>query len=184
MVLYRDAFLADYHGNATSETDSRRYRGAPRRHHQTRKLHQGASRYVHGHGDVGGESGKIDRVPFFFFFFLIHRAPSFSPLDFASFIYLFIFFVLFLRSLILSFYIFTIDYQFLNHIVFTLFIFVEYFVTIVNCKKKKWMEKRKKRTNFERGVARTSVTTFLFACVTSSSFSNPYGIRVHGSWGK
>lgn len=119
-----------------------------------------------------------------FFFFLIHRAPSFSPLDFASFIYLFIFFVLFLRSLILSFYIFTIDYQFLNHIVFTLFIFVEYFVTIVNCKKKKWMEKRKKRTNFERGVARTSVTTFLFACVTSSSFSNPYGIRVHGSWGK
>lgn len=69
MVLYRDAFLADYHGNATSETDSRRYRGAPRRHHQTRKLHQGASRYVHGHGDVGGESGKIDRVPFFFFFF-------------------------------------------------------------------------------------------------------------------
>lgn len=183
MVLYRDAFLADYHGNATSETDSRRYRGAPRRHHQTRKLHQGASRYVHGHGDVGGESGKIDRVPFFlFFFFLIHRAPSFSPLDFASFIYLFIFFVLFLRSLILSFYIFTID--FLNHIVFTLFIFVEYFVTIVNCKKKKWMEKRKKRTNFERGVARTSVTTFLFACVTSSSFSNPYGIRVHGLWGK
>lgn len=120
----------------------------------------------------------------FFFFFLIHRAPSFSPLDFASFIYLFIFFVLFLRSLILLFYIFTIDYQFLNHIVFTLFIFVEYFVTIVNCKKKKWMEKRKKRTNFERGVARTSVTTFLFACVTSSSFSNPYGIRVHGSWGK
>lgn len=119
-----------------------------------------------------------------FFFFLIHRAPSFSPLDFASFIYLFIFFVLFLRSLILSFYIFTIDYQFLNHIVFTLFIFVEYFVTIVNCKKKKWMEKRKKRTNFERGVARTSVTTFLFACVTSSSFSNPYGIRVHGLWGK
>lgn len=119
-----------------------------------------------------------------FFFFLIHRAPSFSPLDFASFIYLFIFFVLFLRSLILLFYIFTIDYQFLNHIVFTLFIFVEYFVTIVNCKKKKWMEKRKKRTNFERGVARTSVTTFLFACVTSSSFSNPYGIRVHGSWGK
>lgn len=117
-----------------------------------------------------------------FFFFLIHRAPSFSPLDFASFIYLFIFFVLFLRSLILSFYIFTID--FLNHIVFTLFIFVEYFVTIVNCKKKKWMEKRKKRTNFERGVARTSVTTFLFACVTSSSFSNPYGIRVHGLWGK
>lgn len=115
-------------------------------------------------------------------FFLIHRAPSFSPLDFASFIYLFIFFVLFLRSLILLFYIFTID--FLNHIVFTLFIFVEYFVTIVNCKKKKWMEKRKKRTNFERGVARTSVTTFLFACVTSSSFSNPYGIRVHGSWGK
>lgn len=120
-----------------------------------------------------------------FFFFLIHRAPSFSPLDFASFIYLFIFFVLFLRwSLILLFYIFTIDYQFLNYIVFTLFIFVEYFVTIVNCKKKKWMEKRKKRTNFERGVARTSVTTFLFACVTSSSFSNPYGIRVHGSWGK
>lgn len=119
-----------------------------------------------------------------FFFFLIHRAPSFSPLDFASFIYLFIFFVLFLRSLILLFYIFTIDYQFLNHIVFTLFIFVEYFVTIVNCKKKKWIEKRKKRTNFERGVARTSVTTFLFACVTSSSFSNPYGIRVHGSWGK
>lgn len=119
-----------------------------------------------------------------FFFFLIHRAPSFSPLDFASFIYLFIFFVLFLRSLILLFYIFTIDYQFLNHIVFTLFIFVEYFVTIVNCKKKKWMEKRKKRTNFERGVARTSVTTFLFACVTSSSFSNPYGIRVHGLWGK
>lgn len=117
-----------------------------------------------------------------FFFFLIHRAPSFSPLDFASFIYLFIFFVLFLRSLILLFYIFTID--FLNHIVFTLFIFVEYFVTIVNCKKKKWMEKRKKRTNFERGVARTSVTTFLFACVTSSSFSNPYGIRVHGLWGK
>lgn len=50
----------------------------------------------------------------FFFFFLIHRAPSFSPLDFASFIYLFIFFVLFLRSLILLFYIFTIDYQFLN----------------------------------------------------------------------
>lgn len=59
MVLYRDAFLADYHGNATSETDARRYRGASRRHHQTRKLHQGTSRHVHGHGDAGGKSGKI-----------------------------------------------------------------------------------------------------------------------------
>ena len=59
MVLYRDAFLADYHGNATSETDARRYRGASRRHHQTRKFHQGTPRHVHGHGDAGGKSGKI-----------------------------------------------------------------------------------------------------------------------------
>lgn len=107
MVLYRDAFLADYHGNATSETDSRRYRGAPRRHHQTRKLHQGASRYVHGHGDVGGESGKIDRVPFFFFFFFNTSSPEFfTPrlCFFYLFIYLFRFVLTIVNFIILYFY--------------------------------------------------------------------------------
>lgn len=52
------SYFADHNGNATSEADARRHRGAARRHHQTRDLHPRIARHVHGHGHACRESGQ------------------------------------------------------------------------------------------------------------------------------
>lgn len=51
--------LIDYNGNATSKADISGHRGEACGHHQIRKLDQGATRHVHGHGDAGREPGKV-----------------------------------------------------------------------------------------------------------------------------
>ena len=57
------AMISDNNGNAASETNPSRHRGAARRHHEAGEEYTGAPRYVHGHGHASRTTGMTQSLP-------------------------------------------------------------------------------------------------------------------------